>query len=469
MRRLLRMTASQYESLRRHVLPLDGREAAAVLLCGRGASEGVSLLVAREVHEIPHESCSVRQPDRVVWPTDLVRPLLGRAAADHLAVVKVHGHPGGFPNFSETDDASDREFLSSAQAWTDDGLAHGSLLLLPDGSCLARTLDEAGALVPLDLTSVVGNELRVFARDDGNKATPTFVQRHEQAFGAATTALFRRLRVAVIGVSGTGQPLAEQLVRLGVGGIVLVDPDHVEELNLNRLPHATVTDALHRRPKVDVTANAIARAGLGTRVERYHCDLRTPAAVRAVSTCDVVFGCMDGAEGRHLLNRLATFYSLPYVDVGVRLDADGSGGINQICGSVHWLQPGGSSLVSRGVVALDRVRAEGLRRQAPDEYDRLKRERYIKGVDEARPAVVSVNTFFASLAACELLARLHPYRDDENAQHARLTVSLTQVRFESAADGRPCEILARHVGRGDTTPLLDDAELTEPLSWARSA
>jgi hypothetical protein len=121
------------------------------------------------------------------------------------------------------------------------------------------------------------------------------------------------------------------------------------------------------------------------------------------------------------------------------------------------------------VISLEEVRAEGMRRQAPEEYARLKRERYIKGVVEDRPAVISVNTMFASMAVLEFLARLHPYRDEENSNFARLSVSLTQARFEAVSEGAPCGVLARHVGRGDVTPLLDDPELTEDESWTRSA
>jgi hypothetical protein len=65
-------------------------------------------------------------------------------------------------------------------------------------------------------------------------------------------------------------------------------------------------------------------------------------------------------EGRQLLNRIAVFYSIPYFDVGVRLVADGAGGVSHICGSVHYLQPDGSSLVSRGVVTEPGLRAEVL-------------------------------------------------------------------------------------------------------------
>jgi hypothetical protein len=87
-----------------------------------------------------------------------------------------------------------------------------------------------------------------------------------------------------------------------------------------------------------------------------------------VAACDVVFGCMDGVEGRHILNRLATFYIIPYFDVGARLDADGAGGIDRIAGAVHYLQPGLSSLLSRGVYNMVRVDAEAMRRTNPEMY-----------------------------------------------------------------------------------------------------
>jgi hypothetical protein len=469
MRHLLRMTKEQDDRLRAHVLPADGREAAAVALCGRGQHDDTSLLVVREIHEIPYEACAVRRADQLVWSTGAISALLPRAMREHLAVIKVHGHPNGFPAFSATDDASDRELFKSIHGWTDDGLAHGSMVMLPGGAHVARVVDDAGQFVPFDLVTVLGDDLRIFGASDSGKMARPFTRRNSQAFGAMTTEMLGRLRVAIVGVSGTGQPLAEQLLRLGVGTIVLVDPDRVEELNLNRLPHATFDDAKGSLPKVEATARAVRVADIGTRVITLQRNLKDPEVVRAVSACDVVFGCMDGAEGRHLLNRLATFYTLPYIDVGVRLEADGHGGIRQICGSVHWLRPGGSSLLSRGVITLEAVRAEGLRRRAPGEYERLRKEKYIKGVDEERPAVISVNTLFSSLAACELLARLHPFRDDDNAEYARLTISLTQVRFESAVDGPPCSVLARHVGRGDVAPLLDDPELSEAAPCARSA
>jgi hypothetical protein len=216
------------------------------------------------------------------------------------------------------------------------------------------------------------------------------------------------------------------------------------------------------RLKVDVAAEWIARVGLGTDVDCVRTNLFDPLAVKRVAECDILIGCVDGAEGRYLLNRISTFYSLPYVDVGVRLDADGEGGITQICGTVHYIKPGGSSLLSRGAITMEAVQAEGLKRTNPQAYLDQLRSKYIIGVQEDRPAVAAVNMHYASLAVLELLARVHPYRVEGNAKFAVFGSSLTDPRFEPIKpDGPPCSILAKHIGRGDTIPLLENPFLSE--------
>ncbi|WP_228712461.1 ThiF family adenylyltransferase [Klebsiella pneumoniae] len=42
------------------------------------------------------------------------------------------------------------------------------------------------------------------------------------------TDTFNKLTAAIIGVSGTGSIVAEQVARLGFGEIVLIDRDHIE-------------------------------------------------------------------------------------------------------------------------------------------------------------------------------------------------------------------------------------------------
>ena len=101
-----------------------------------------------------------------------------------------------------------------------------------------------------------------------------------------------------------------------------------------------------------------------------------------------------------------------------------------------------------------------MRRTDPEECKRLRKARYIDGVDEDRPAVIAVNMHYASLTVLEFLARVHPNRDDENALFDRLGSSLTQYRFVHEHP-EPCPALARGVGKGDVVPLLGFPSLSE--------
>jgi hypothetical protein len=455
----LRMTDAQHRILRAHLFPGDGYEAVALLLCGRAKGSSRHVLTVRELLTIPTDQCT-RGPASITWPTSAVDQLLQDCYGKGQAIVKIHSHPSYYRQFSQTDDSSDNHLFASITSLLEDGLPHASLIMFPDGSCIGRVLGEGGS-VAAALTSimVIGDDLRIWSSVSGSQPGE-FAHRHAQAFGKGTIAMLSELSVAVVGCSGTGSIVAEQLARLGVGKLVLIDPDTVEERNLNRILNSGKEDAFLNRLKVHVAAKAIARMGLGQQVVPLGINLMTREAVAAVAECDVAFGCMDGAEGRHLLNRIATFYNLPYFDVGIRLDADGIGGIERIAGSIHYLQPGMSSLLSRGVYSMERVDAEALRRTNPAMYRQRVDEGYLRGVEEDRPAVISVNMHMASLMVSEFLARLHPHRNLPNAEYAHVGVNLSEMQFLPEPEGDPCNLLARHVGRGDIEPLLDRPALS---------
>jgi hypothetical protein len=104
---------------------------------------------------------------------------------------------------------------------------------------------------------------------------------------------------------------------------------------------------------------------------------------------------------------------------------------------------------------MDQVEAEGMRRTNPGLYQRQRGEGYLRGVQEDRPAVITVNGTFASLAVQELLARLHPYRNRPNGEFAYIGGNLAEVQLYTEAEGDPCPVFKPHVGRGDMTPLLN--------------
>jgi hypothetical protein len=61
------------------------------------------------------------------------------------------------------------------------------------------------------------------------------------------------------------------------------------------------------------------------------------------------------------------------------------------------------------IYSLDQVQAEEMRRTNPEFYERQRGEGYLRGVVGNRPAVISVNMFYAALAVNDFLARLHSH------------------------------------------------------------
>lgn len=461
MRIKLRLSQKDHIALREHLLPGDGLEAVAVALCGRRRSRSNHCLTVRSIVPIPYDECKERTPDRVTWSTQRLIPLLEEAGRRDLAILKIHSHPGGYPQFSSVDDESDTDLFNSVFGWTDSEFPHASAVMLPDGRLFGRAILRDGSFQPLDSILVPGDDIHFWTSEYGG-TVPAFAQRHAQLFGSGTTRRLREIAVAVVGCSGTGSPVIEQLARLGVGRLVLVDPDHVEEKNLNRILNARREDAYLKRPKVEVMARAVASMGFATEVEIIQEDSATPRAVKAVAECDVVFGCMDGVEGRHMLNRLAAFYLLPYFDVGVRLVADGRGGIDEASGAVHYVRPDGTTLQDRKVYNAEQLKAAGLKRTDPKAYREQVRIGYIRGVEEDRPAVISINMQMASTAVNEFLARLHPYRYDDNGDFAVLRRSFIQGTEYRESEEAPSGSFFRQLGKADVRPLLSMPELSEP-------
>jgi hypothetical protein len=447
----LRIAGIHYEELRKHLFPGDGREAVAFALCGRLREENSEVFTVHKVFPVPHELCA-REPDRITWPSEFLVPLLDEAKRKNLGVLKIHSHTSDYARFSSQDDESDRDTFAAVSNWIDTDGSHVSAVMLPEGRIFGRSIG-VQAWQPLAGITVAGDDLFYWREQPDGSGSAPFFERQKQLFGAGTTSRLRGLRVGIVGCSGTGSVMIELLARLGVGTLVLVDDDQIEDRNLNRIMNSKRSDV--GRPKVEVLAEAVQTMGLGVEALPLYLNLFSPKAVQAIAGCDVVFGCMDTASGRHLLNRLATFYIVPYFDLGVHLAADGEGGIDEASGVVHYLQPGGSSLFSRQGYTMERVRAENLYRTDPVAYADQKAAGYIQGVDVDRPAVVSVNAFTASLAVNEFLARLHPFRSRIARETTTTRINFMEVFLGPEEETRPCPVLRKYVGRGDMDPLLD--------------
>jgi len=451
---IFRLTTAQQKTLANHLHPGDGLEAVAIGLCGTASSSDRDIVILHEIYTVPHNECE-RHKDKVIWSAKSIKKAFEKALEENLTIVKFHSHPKGYKTFSELDNVSDHEFIKSASGWST-GL-HSSLVMLPSGKLFGRWYSSEGVSCSYSRISIVGHHLKFF----DSSLNPTTIDnevstRNRQAYGKGTIALLETLKIGVVGCSGTGSPLIEILARTGVGELLLIDPDKIEEKNLNRILNTTIDDAKNNSFKTKVLQRAINQMGFNTKIKTFDDNIYDNLdAIKELSTCDIVFGCMDSIDGRHLLNSISTYYSIPYFDLGVKLIANDRGDINSISTLVHYILPG-QSLIDRKVYTLDQLEAADLKRSAPEEYRRRKNEGYIANIDEESPTVLSVNMRAASDAFNEFMDRVHHFRSlEETQQRAKVSSSIIQTIASYKSFELQSELFTGKIGRGDTTPLLD--------------
>ncbi len=455
----LKISGRHYSELKKHLFNGDGKESVSIALCGRHQHNGTELLLVNELVHIPYDICEVRTPYRVTWSTDPIIPALDKAEKYNLGVVKFHSHPTGYNDFSDIDDVSDKGLFKSIYSMMNHARPHASAVMLPNGELFGRVITEDGNFQALNKISVIGNDL-LFWQPFLSKPNEAIELRTIQAFGEGTVQKLRSLKIGVVGCSGTGSPTIEQLIRLGVGELILVDPDIIEKKNLNRIINSTLAHAEAGTPKVNVFREAASRIGFKTKVKTFADNLYgNREAINEIALCDVIFGCTDSIDGRHLLNQIATFYLVAYFDMGVKLTSNKKGGISKISAAVHYIQPGGSSLLTRGVYTTEQYRAATLLRANPEGYRERKKLGYIEDVEVESPAVISINMQTASTAVNEFLARLHPYRYDSNDQYAITILDFSNNQMFVEPDGESDVYLKKFVGRGIVSPLLNMTDL----------
>jgi molybdopterin/thiamine biosynthesis adenylyltransferase/proteasome lid subunit RPN8/RPN11 len=450
-------SAPQHAMVRTHLFPGDGKEAAAILLCSRIVGTRIKLMV-REYILVPHEVCE-RHPDFLSWPSDYVEQALEIAEEDDMSIILLHSHPGGLYEFSGVDIESDAQvmpaiFAGRAKCHKDE-IWHGSAIMLEDGAMRAQLYDKHHRPMLVDLVAVYGDDLRFFWNPDC--FTPTSSDR-PLAFSDAMREELSRLSVCIVGASGTGSIVAEQVARLGFGEVILIDYDRMEKKNLNRILNSTLHDVQTGRHKVDVISEAIRKFRDRVSVRVVSTGIGCREAILEAAMADVLFCCVDSHEGRQICDLMASAFLHPLFDVGVTIPVRKRGAskfsILDVVGRVDYVWPGGSSLADRGVFTPASVAAEYLARADAAVHAARVKEGYMPGAHEEAPSVISLNMRAASACVTEFIARAFPFRHDPNTLRARTLFSLAACEEEYVAEQSFPKAKNASLGRGTKRPLL---------------
>jgi molybdopterin/thiamine biosynthesis adenylyltransferase len=473
----LRMSQALHEDLHAHLFPGDGGEHGAVIEAGLATLGGRQVLLARRLW---------KAQDGVDWlpgtrgyrmlPASYVTKRIRECRAERLVYLAVHNHGGrSSVEFSKVDLAThERGFPALLDVMK--GVPVGALVFAED-AVAGDIWTTDGGRHALQGAVVVGPTRRRLtpASDGAAVLTDPRFDRQVRLFGAGGQAVLGNTRVAIIGVGGVGILLAEYLGRLGVGEIVVVDPDHVDPTNLPRMVDATGWDAMSwlvapERPawvralgrrmatsKVRLAARVIHKANPRARVLPFRTDMENPAALEAIKGCDYVFLAADSHRARLLFNALVHQFLVPGAQLGSRIRSDAAtGAVEHVHTVTRWVLPDCGCLVCNQQINPARLQEESV------SASMRTRQKYTDDPDVVAPSVITLNAMTAAQAANDFLFYITGLaRPDAFNGYVRFHPLLRRLEMllprkdESCPD---CGVTSdSRFGRGDTValPLVD--------------
>jgi molybdopterin/thiamine biosynthesis adenylyltransferase len=324
------------------------------------------------------------------------------ATAENCGLGFVHSHPSGPAALSGLDRETTSRLGETIGELIDGPFA--SVVVSPGG--WAGALTDGARLIPFDRIAIVGRSVQL-VKGSRVSVDRQLDDRQIRALGEDSQTLLRALRVAVVGVGGLGSPIAETLVRMGVGEVRLVDDDKLDTVsNARRIfgIRRRDVDTSSPRNKAEVVAGSLGGLGLGAEVVPIVGDIRDPAIQARLLDVDVLMSGTDTQSSRAALTELAVRGALPLIDVGVRVGVRGQSQLDALRFERRLQVPGGPCLWCWRTLDAERVRLE-LMPEA--DRDRLIQEGYVTGgVDGPVPSVAALTVAAAGAATSALLGML---------------------------------------------------------------
>ncbi len=444
----VRIAGGLFAEVRAHVEDFSRGEEAGFLICALSRLATNDVLLAREWIPIPDRAITRNAGSVLAWSAEFNSQVLARAIELDGTPVLVHSHGTPNPVFSSDDLAKERPLLGAFSRLLDP---------LPTGTLLLGRGDAAGSFWQGGRNDPRFRRLVVLAdtievwHPTGAALKPRparrRLRRQTVAIGPGSDRKLADAKVAILGVSGGGSHVVQQLAHIGVGTLIAVDDQTVEETNLGRLVGATEAD-------IDVTAKVeLARrvaTGIDSSIEVIRVNERFPAraAIDALKDADIVVACLDRFDAREGVNAFCRRYLIPLIDIGITI-VSSTEHLTVADGQLAVSLPGRPCL--RCWLLSDALLARE-RRERPPGYDR-------NPDAPGDPQVVSMNGTLASEACNCVLDLITGYSAGERgARFWQYDGRSGQLERHELPSRRPRCPACVQEGRGDPTVASTSTE-----------
>lgn len=123
-------------------------------------------------------------------------------------------------------------------------------------------------------------------------------------------------KVLVIGAGALGNEILKNLALLGIGNVLVIDLDRVENSNLSRSILFRPED--EGRPKADVASSTFKKIYPDARVRGLMADITCEVGLGVFHWADVVLGGLDSREARWFVNKACFFLGKPFIDGAIQ-------------------------------------------------------------------------------------------------------------------------------------------------------
>jgi molybdopterin/thiamine biosynthesis adenylyltransferase len=392
-----------YESLQSSLFTRDAAENAAFALGGFARIDRETRVLVRRIMPVPEEAYLIRSRIHLEIAPKFINKVIDHSEGK-LAIMMMHSHPEGLmTEYSASDDFGEERLFRVFDELLP-GIPHASLLF--SGKEITGRYWTGEGFKRVDRVRVVGNRIQ----DLDGRETRTARSRKDgifarqvSAFGRDGQATLSETRVGIVGVGGTGSAVAEQLVRMGVKDITLVDNDTFEASNLTRMYGSSHADISKREKKTNIVARHLRSIEPKLTLKLVDDSIVKQSVLMHLRDRDVVFSCTDNDWSRSVLNRFAHQYFIPVINMGMRIVVDEDHRVKGSAGRVSLVASGLPCLLSLHRIDSERVRVESM---IPEERKKLLKEKYIEGLQVTGPSVISVNSVLSSLGVTMLLGLL---------------------------------------------------------------
>ena len=390
------VTAEDHRRIMEHLFPGDQDEYGAILRAGvvRTGSSLRLLVQHVEAARFGTDYVAGRYGYRALTPTFIHREILQCRDAS-LAYLAVHNHGSDRHVEFSTVDLESHERGYPALLDIGRGVPVGALVYgrrsvaadiwLPDGTHRA-----------LGSYRIVGHDItRLYSKPCPERESGTEHDRQVRMFGAAGQDVLRASKVAVIGLGGAGSLVAEYLARLGVGNLLLIDPDVIETSNLARVVGATRTDVETGQLKTQIAVRHAREMATDAELQPIAADVARESVAQLLRDCDFIFLAADSMRARLVVNALVHQYLVPAIQIGAKIRRGPRGEIEDAMSAVRHVRPGTGCLWCNGLIDPTQLAIEA-------KSDRERKEQAY-GVQEPNPSVITLNAVAAAHAVNDFL------------------------------------------------------------------